>query len=372
MRWDDESAILADPDILSETHIPPDIPGRQSQINELTLALRPATQRRKPMHCWVYGSPGTGKTATSRWLLRKLDLEAGVKGLYLNCWEYPTYFSVLDRIVRELRVLGAERLTVSFKLEHLQRHIGKQPLVIVLDEIDQPPPKDRHAILYNLSQMENIGLVCLCNSQYVYFGLEERVTSRLNALRILFLDYSADDLTTILKQRAEQALMPDAWSEDILQRIAELAHRDARIAIQTLRNAALLAEKDHSDRIRATHVQAGWNSAKDMKKTYLLRKLTDHHRLLHDLIAKNPGILSGDLWRLYLETCRSKAIRPIAVRTYSEYCNKLVELGLIQAKRAAIRGRSQSSRQCRHVDLTGTTLQFSVLSPTIYSSFDVI
>jgi Cdc6-like AAA superfamily ATPase len=86
-------------------------------------------------------------------------------------------------------------------------------------------------------------------------------------------------------------------------------------------------------------VKHAWNSAKDIKKTYLLRKLTDHHRLLHELIVKNSGILSGDLWRLYLKTCSARRIHPIAVRTYSDYCNSLVELNLVEAKRAAIQGK---------------------------------
>jgi len=71
----------------------------------------------------------------------------------------------------------------------------------------------------------------------------------------------------------------------------------------------------------------------------LLRKLTDHHRLLYELIAKKAGILSGDLWRLYLKMCRTTGTKPIAIRTYSDYCNKLVEVGLVQAKRAAIQGK---------------------------------
>ena len=83
MRWDDQPAILTDPDILSESHVPPDIPQRDAQIRELAMALQPATQQRKPIHCWVHGKPGTGKTATARWLLRKLDTEAGVRGVYV-------------------------------------------------------------------------------------------------------------------------------------------------------------------------------------------------------------------------------------------------------------------------------------------------
>ena len=43
--------------------------------------------------------------------------------------------------------------------------------------------------------------------------------------------------------------------------------------------------------------------------------------------------------RLYLKTCTARQIKPIALRTYSEYCYKLVDFGMVQAKRAAIQGK---------------------------------
>ena len=47
--------------------------------------------------------------------------------------------------------------------------------------------------------------------------------------------------------------------------------------------------------ITTEDVKRAWNSARDLKPICLLRKLTDHHRLLYELVSKNPGILSGDL-----------------------------------------------------------------------------
>jgi len=339
MQWRDERNILLDPDILLETHLPQEINARVNHIKEIEDCLRPISEGRKPVNCWLHGRPGAGKTATARSILRKFEKEAGIRGVYVNCWENPTIFSVLECVARELRMLGAEKLSTSFKLERLKKHISKERIVIVLDEIDQSPPKERNAILYNLCHLPTLGLVCVCNSQYVYFGLEERVKSRLNPARIFFEEYSFEELFTILAHRAQYGLIPGAYTKQLLRTVAGLADGDARIAIQTLKNAAYLAERDNHEKIRSSHVKRAWNSVNDMKKSYLLRKLTDHHRLLYELIAKKGGILSGDLWRLYLKTCRTTVTKPIAVRTYSDYCNKLVELGLVQAKRAAIQGK---------------------------------
>jgi len=339
MQHSGERLILTNPDILSDNHLPGEIAHRESQVSDIKLCLHEITESGKPIHGWLFGKPGTGKTATVLRVLREIESGKGIKNVYVNCWENPTIFSVLECISRELRLLGAEKLSTSFKLERLKRILSGERMVIVLDEIDQPPPRELNSILYNLSQFPTIGLICICNSQNKYYGLEERVKSRLNPARIHFREYSAEELLGILQQRAENALNPGCYSEITLKEIATLARGDARIAIQTLRNAACIAEKDNSKKIGLYHVKRGWNSARDIKKSYLLRKLTDHHRLLFELIKKEGKILSGDLWRLYLNTCNARNIRPIAVRTYSDYCNKLVELGLVQAKRAAIQGK---------------------------------
>lgn len=339
MQWHNERIILLDPDTLNENHLPQDIHARATQLKHIETRLRPIVEGREPTNCWLHGRPGAGKTATAKCTLRKLEKEAGIRGVYVNCWENPTVFSVLECVARELRMLGAEKLSTSFKLERLKKHLANERLIVVLDEIDQPPPKERNAILYNLSAFPKVGLICVCNSQYVYFELEERVKSRLNPARIFFDEYSPSDLHGILEQRARYALTPGAYTGQLLRTIAGLADGDARIAIQTLKNAACQAERNNHEQIGPAHVKEAWNSAKDLKKTYMLRKLTEHHRLLYELIAKKTVILSGDLWRSYLKRCNATNIKPIANRTYSSYCNKLVELGLVQAKRAAIQGK---------------------------------
>jgi Cdc6-like AAA superfamily ATPase len=76
-----------------------------------------------------------------------------------------------------------------------------------------------------------------------------------------------------------------------------------------------------------------------IKKTYLLNKLTTDHRILYDVIKSRKEILSNELWEAYLSGAKKKGIQPIALRTYSEYVNKLRDLGLIKADRARVRGK---------------------------------
>jgi len=339
MRMIKELSIVKNPDLLDETYIPANVPVRESHIRELANCLMPALKNKKPVHAWLHGRPGTGKTLTSKFILRKINNEAYVNGVYINCWEHNSYYSVLDKLVRELRILGAEKLNTSFKLERLENHLRRKPFVIVLDEIDLPKKIERDSIIYNLCNIGNVGLICVCNSRSVLYSMDERIRSRLNARLLEFNHYNESDLVFILRRRAELALNPASWSEKILEMIAELAEGDARVAIQTLKKAAYNAENDFSERIRSKHIKDGYNSVRQIKKTYILNKLTSHHRLLFDLVKERKNIHSGQLWKAYLEKCASLDKRPIALRTFSEYMNKLIELDLIQWDRALVKGK---------------------------------
>lgn len=153
-----------------------------------------------------------------------------MQGIYLNCWEHNSYYSILDKLVRQLRILGAEKLNTSYKLERLKQFIGQKPFIIVLDEIDKPKRTERDSIIYILCNMGNIGLICVCNSRSVLYSMDERIKSRLNAKLFEFNQYTEEDLAFILELRAELALRPDSWNEKTFFKIAKLANGDARVA----------------------------------------------------------------------------------------------------------------------------------------------
>ena len=224
-------------------------------------------------------------------------------------------------------------------MQRFERCIKDEAMVIVLDEIDQPSPKERNTILYNLCNLQKVGLVCICNSRSFLFSLDERIKSRLNPTQIEFSPYSADEIVLILSQKAEHALKSGVWNKKTIEKIAELAAGDARLAIKTLKNSAIYAEKAGEERIKHEHVQKGWNDANAIRYSYLLNKLTKDHHMLFETIKSRKEILSNKLWEIYLERCKKKEHKPIALRTYSEYVNKLRDMGLIRAERARVRGK---------------------------------
>ena len=339
MLHDNHSDIVTNPDLLSEDYIPSEIPARESQINELLFCISPLNERKPPINVWVYGKPGSGKTGTCKLLLKKLEHELHIHSLYINCWENNTFFAVLDNIVRQLRILGAERLHTSFKLERLKKYFEKRSLVLVLDEIDMPNKRERNDILYNFSMIPRLQIICISNNKYALFGLDDRIKSRLNPKQLEFLPYSEDDLMFILKQRAEFALSPTSYDNKSLRLMASLAEGDARVATQILRTAAYLADKQGCDRIDEIHVKLGYFSVKNMKRIYMLSKLTVHHRLLFEILQAQGPLKSGDFWRAYIQKCQQLKVKHIAERTYNLYIKKLADMGLIRAKRALIRGQ---------------------------------
>ena len=91
--------------------------------------------------------------------------------------------------------------------------------------------------------------------------------------------------------------------------------------------------------IELKDIKAGYSSTKNLEKTWFLDKLSSNHKLLYELVNKKKEVNSGELWKIYLAECGKLKKQPIALRTYSDYMNKLIELNLVQWDRALVKGK---------------------------------
>lgn len=337
--FSNESRVLAKPFAFEEDYAPSRITGRTEELSSLGKYLEPATEGLKPPHIWVSGPSGSGKTSLVESELSRLRQDQGLGWLRIDCWVDPTVYLALDRICRDLRILRAEQQSVSFKLQRLREHWGKIPFVLVLDEIDMMAPKERAALLYTLANVRKVGVVAIAYNRKSLAELDTRVRSRLNP-RILHLKpYSTREVVAILDGRAAEGLQPDTWNRDVLHRIARLSGKDARLAIKTLGDAARNAERGGAAQVEDEHIKEAWTGLTELKTQKKLQDLTQHHRILHDMVNQAQEITSKDLWRSYREQCKDRKLKPISPRTFLVYLNRLVRLRLIEEEHVIDRGR---------------------------------
>lgn len=323
-----ESRIIANPKALDEKHILLNPPCRDAQIRELKFCISPALRGRRPIHSWLYGMPGTGKSLTARYVVNQLIRETSVKAVYIDCRRKGSFYSVLEGILNALGIVREERCRSS-KLDALENYLKNRLSILVLDELDEVPLKERKEILYNLCNLGSVGLVCIAENIYSLAELNDKITSRLDPKRISFSPYGKNDLLLILRERARMALSPKTWSTKTLESIATLAKGDARIAIQILRRAAEAAENESSQRILVKHVKQAYNDSKELQIGYILRNLSAHHRLLYSILKDRKRLLSGKLWKRYLRECKKHGLTPKAKRTFYHYLAGLKRMKLV-------------------------------------------
>jgi len=203
------------------------------------------------------------------------------------------------------------------------------------DKLDQRGLND---VFYMLKNLGKVGVIYISSTRR-YF-LDQRMASRMSFKSISFPLHSNQELLTILKQRVEdcRALFPSSYSKEILKKIEDLAAGDARIAIQTLRNAAYNAERARRPRITDGDVDKALEEAKEIKRKYQLEKMGEHYKLIYEIVKKNPRILSSNLFNFYRKEAREHGLNPKSIRTFSNSVKELIELGYLRIERAKIRG----------------------------------
>lgn len=315
--------IVVKTDPLTEEYLPAEFVARQAQLRDLMEVMTLPGYGGRGVVGWLHGPPGSGKSSTARWLLHQLE-ERRVRTAYVNCWSHQTFFSVLEAILGDLGAMIRVTRDAAFKFERLHVIAKRQPLAIVLDEVDLMLPKERNALLYNASRLPGVKVLCLTHSREAYLQLDSRVHSRVQPLFVDFVGYSNEDVILILSARAEQSLALDSWCAADLEKIAAASHGDARIAIQALRTAAYLAEKHRSPHLRAKDIEEGIAKSSELRRKYALSGLSDHHRLLYAIVKKAGEIELPVAWKEYQQLAREQGMEPMSRRTFNQYRQYLV------------------------------------------------
>jgi len=338
-------------DALRSDYVPEHLPFRDDQITSVAQVLSPLLHSSKPSNLLIYGKTGTGKTAATKHVLSKLENASKNNGIratfvYSNVRMAGTEYRVLAELAAQTGLsVPFTGLAVSEVLSRLQSQIKTKKLhtVFVLDEIDYLVKLFGDRLLYDLTTSSDaiapgfLSIVGISNDLQFKEELGARVLSRLSEEEIVFPPYTAQELTAILHERANFAFNTGAYTEASINLCAALSgseHGDARRAVDLLRIAGEVAERDGSKQLDDKHVRIALQKIDQDRINDALKSLPLHAKLvLIAAVKNNPenNRSSGTIYEYYANLCKASSLEALTTRRVSGLITELDTLGLVSA-----------------------------------------
>lgn len=355
--------------ILQSSYIPEQLPHREKQINDIVEIVAPSLIKDKPSNILIIGKTGTGKTAVVKYIgkeLKKADeYEENCSFVYINCEVVDTPYGILYNIGNQ--IIKDETRSIPFTGWSLDRVFGEltkyiddenKVYIIVLDEIDRSFQKNGDDIFYFLTtinellEKSKVSIIGISNNPKFTDFLDPKIKSRLGEEKIIFPPYNTVQLEDILKDRSFEAFTEGTLSEGVISYCAALSAQDmgdARRALDLLRIAADIAERNNDKIITEAHVKFAKNKIELDAVSEIVRTLTPQSKtVLMSIIinTENNNLImnTGDVFTTYKQISEILESSTLTQRRVAGLISELDMLGIIHARVKSF-GRAGRTRE---------------------------
>jgi cell division control protein 6 len=367
-----KDGLFIDREAMRHTYIPSELPHRDKEINDIASIMVPALRGETPSNIFIYGKTGTGKTAVTKFVGKKLmnkgkETGKSVNFIYINCEIVDTQYRLLQNITNHFINEWSERVPFTgWPTDEVYSKLIKMidinggVTVIILDEVDKLKGDEA---LYNLSRINSsltnakVSIVGISNDLRFTEILDPRVRSSLGEENMIFPPYDASEIRDILEQRVIIALKPNSIDNDVIPLCSALAaqeHGDARRALDLLRISAEIAERMNSKKITKKFVKLAQNKIEVDRILEVVRTLPSQSKtillsiLLQEKNIKKSGaaraITTGEVYEIYKELCKKLRSDSLTQRRVADLISELDMLGIITA-RVISKGRYGRTRE---------------------------
>ena len=250
-------------------YVPPNYNFRDTQMEAMAMAIRPAMRGGQPSSAIVLGSPATGKTTAIRKVFELVEKNTEkVLCVYINCQIHTTRFGIFSQIYK--KVFG-----------HLPPETGV-PFSRVYDQIMKELQKNEKALVI---------FAILSDLEFKY-AFDKNVNTVFIPQEIHFPLYSYNEVEDILRDRAKAGFYPNVLGDDILEQIAMYTYEngDLRIGIKLLNSCGNIAEADASREITQKHYDEAVDSLVSINISETIKALNDQERELLRMIVSYEDV----------------------------------------------------------------------------------
>lgn len=365
------TSIFARKELLKVGHVPESdrIVGRDEEIKAVATELKPIVRGDPPNNVMIYGKTGTGKSLVARHVTERARQAAASNGMsvgtvYVDCAQHNTQTRVARTVTRTLNQAADTKFDIPRAgigsgeyYEYLWDILNTafDSAIIILDEVDRLNDDD---ILMQLSRAResgkadsHIGTIGISNKIEYRDQLNERVKSSLREEEFVFQPYDANQLRDIMIHR-QDAFHEGVLSDDVIPLTAALAaqeHGDARKAIEILRHAGELAERENAEMVVEEHVRDAQEWAEIDRFEELLRGSTKQVKLILYSLAslteenqKQDAFSTSRIYGRYEKVVDKLDSKKLSEHRVYELLKEQVFLGVIESTRTG-GGRGEGS-----------------------------
>jgi len=343
--------LFKDREVLRHDYLPEKLPHREDQIRLLGATVAPVLKDARCSNIFIYGNTGTGKTAVTKYVLSHLEAKAKeygapVKFSYVNCRmtgsEYRVFANLSQSIGLSIPFTG---LSVGEVFDRFRTGLdaSRTIFIVVLDEIDALIKNRGDSLLYELTRINEtlnkskVSIIGISNDLRLKEFLDPRVFSSLSEEEMVFRPYDASELHNILLERSKISFHEGSLSEaalNICSALAAAEHGDARRALDLLRVAGEVAERQGAKTITEEHVREAEKHIEHNRVVEALKNLTLHSKLVLLSVYRlnKSSATTGEIYDVYNEICGELGAGLLTQRRLGTLVNELDAMGILNAK----------------------------------------